>query len=295
MERTTAGGANELAIMYGVGGEHLWGEVELPWLEGYRGSRPVRIGNGAHAQLQLDIYGEILDVAWRALGEGREPDDAYWTFLCAVIESARRAWRREDSGIWELRAHLGHFVHSKVMCWAAIDRGLKIAERTGRKAPLEDWERDRDEIRREVEEKGYDEERGIFVQAYGRDTVDAALLQLPRVGFVDYDDPRMLRTADAIRERLGWKGLLRRYDSPDGFASEEGAFLACGFWLVKCLARQGRKAEAQAAFERAVATANDLGLFAEQYDPEAGRMLGNFPQALTHYAHINAALALAGR
>ena len=293
MERTTAGGANEIAVMYGVGGEYLYAETELSWLEGYRGSRPVRIGNAAHDQLQLDVFGELLEVAWRALERGRAPDDAYWAFLCSVVELARRAWRREDSGIWELREHRGHFVHSKAMCWAALDRAIRIAERTGRAAPVADWARDRDEIRRDVEAKGYDARRGVFVQAYGRDTLDAALLQLPRVGFVDHRDPRMIRTADAIRDRLGHGGLLRRYDAPDGFASAEGAFLACSFWLAKVYARQGRRAEAEAVFARAADTANDLGLFAEEFDPGAGRLLGNFPQAFTHYAHIAAALALA--
>jgi GH15 family glucan-1,4-alpha-glucosidase len=294
MERTTAGGANEIAIMYGVRGEYLTGEIELDWLEGYRGSRPVRIGNGAHSQLQLDVFGEVLDVAWCAYQQGREPDDAYWAFLRSVVEYARRAWRREDSGIWELREHLGHFVHSKVMCWAALHRGIQIAEGTGREAPIDDWRADRDAIRHDVETQGYDPASGIFVQAYGRGTLDAALLQLPRVGFVEYRDERMIRTTDAIRERLSRDGLLLRYDAPDGFDSEEGVFLACSFWLVKVLARQGRRAEAEEQFERAAATANDLGLFSEELDPRSGEMLGNFPQAFTHYAHINAALALAG-
>jgi GH15 family glucan-1,4-alpha-glucosidase len=294
MERTTAGGANDMSIMYGVGGEYLYAEILLDWLDGYRGSKPVRIGNGAHSQLQLDVFGEVLDVAWQSLERGHEPDDAYWSFLCSVVECARRAYSTVDSGVWELRDHLGHFVHSKVMCWVALDRAVRIAKRTGRDAPIHEWTRVRDTIRREVETLGYDSELGTFVQAYGRKTLDAALLQLPRVGFLDHRDERMIRTTEAIRKELNRGGFILRYDAPDGFPSGEGVFLACTFWLVKVLARQGKQRDAEELFERVAGTANDLGLFSEEFDPESGTMLGNFPQAFTHYAHINSALALVG-
>ena len=194
-----------------------------------------------------------------------------------------------------MRCEPRHFVHSKVMCWAAFDRGLRLAERCGFSAPLAAWRRRRDEIRHAVEERGYDRRRGVFVQAFDRPELDAALLLLPRVGFVADDDPRMVRTVDAVRDELSADGgLLRRYRVDDGLDGEEGAFLACSFWLVECLVRQGRRAEAEALFDRLAGLANDLGLYAEEADPASGEQLGNFPQALTHYAHIGAALALAG-
>jgi GH15 family glucan-1,4-alpha-glucosidase len=292
MERTTAGGANQVQVLYGVGGERRLYEVELDWLDGYRGSRPVRVGNAAHDQLQLDVYGELLDVAWRSALQGRLPDDAYWRFLAALADEVVRRWREPDSGIWEMRSAPRHFVHSKAMCWAALDRALDLARRSGRE-PGASWQSERDAIRARVENEGYDRERGIFVQAFGGSELDAALLQLPRVGFVADDDPRMRRTVAAIREELVADGLVRRYRGEDGLAGGEGTFLACTFWLAECLARQGDVEAATASFERAAATANDLGLFAEEFDPGEGRMLGNFPQALSHYSHLTAALALA--
>jgi len=293
MERTTAGGANELQVMYGVGGEHVLTEVELDWLEGYRGARPVRMGNAAHNQLQLDMYGELLEVAWRGFERGREPDDELWTFLCALADTAAAEWHEPDYGIWEVRCEPQHFVHSKVMCWVALDRAIRLAEATGRRAPLPPWREARDEVRRQVETYGYHPERGTFVQAFGSREMDAALLLLPQVGFVAYDDERMVRTVDAVREDLCEDGLVRRYRSPDGLSGEEGTFLACTFWLAACLAHQGRLDEARQAYRRAADCANDLGLFAEEIDPASGEMLGNFPQALSHYSHIIAALALA--
>ena len=292
MERTTAGGANQVQVLYGVGGERRLYEVELDWLDGYRGSRPVRIGNAAHDQLQLDVYGELLDVAWRSGLEGRLPDDAYWRFLAALADEVARRWSEPDSGIWEMRSEPRHFVHSKAMCWAALDRALDLARRCGRE-PGANWSTERDAVRARVESEGYDSERGIFVQAFGSRELDAALLQLPRVGFVTDDDPRMRRTVAAIREELEVDGLVRRYRGFDGLSGGEGTFLACTFWLAECLARQGDLEAATASFERAAATANDLGLFAEEFDAGEGRMLGNFPQALSHYSHLTAALALA--
>ncbi|HKH14701.1 MAG TPA: glycoside hydrolase family 15 protein, partial [Solirubrobacterales bacterium] len=198
-----------------------------------------------------------------------------------------------DAGIWEWRDEPKHFVHSKVLCWAAVDRGLKLAEHCMRKAPERRWKEARDEIRRSIERRGYDRDRGVFVQAYDSSDLDAAVLRLPSVDFIPYDDERMVRTVDAVREELDFDGLLRRYTVDDGNGGEEGAFVACTFWLVECLARQGRDDEARAAYDRAIATANELGLMAEEYDPESHEMLGNFPQALSHLSHLEATLALA--
>ena len=290
-QRSAAGHVDDLQIFYGIGGERRLDESELD-LEGYRGSRPVRVGNGARGQLQLDAYGELVGLAWRWHRRGNSPDDDTWQFVTSVVDAAAERWNEKDSGIWEWRGDPLHFVHSKVMCWSALERGLRLAEECGRAAPAERWRAARDEVREAIETKGYDAERGVFVQAFGSDEMDAALLLLPSTGFVRYDDERMVRTVDAVREELGVGGLLRRYRNHDGLEGEEGVFLACSFWLAECLARQARDEEARATFERAVSTGNDLGLFAEEYDPERGEMIGNFPQALTHLAHVRAALAL---
>jgi GH15 family glucan-1,4-alpha-glucosidase len=291
LERSAAGSAESVQIMYGVGGERRLPEIELD-LDGYCGSRPVRIGNRAAAQRQLDVYGYLLDLAWRWHERGHSPDDDYWRFLLGVVDRAVELWTEPDQGIWEMRGAPQHFVHSKVMCWAAVDRGVRLAEGCLRTAPVDDWIATRDEIRAAVERDGYDTERGIFVQTFGGSELDAALLLLPRFDFVDDADERMVRTVDAIRADLDDGGLLRRYRRDDGLSGREGAFVACSFWLVECLAAQGRGAEAQEVFDRAVGTANDLGLFAEEYDPVARVLLGNFPQGLSHLSHIAAALSL---
>ncbi len=289
IERSAAGSAEEMQIMYGVGGERRLTEEELD-LEGYRGAKPVRAGNAAAGQLQLDAYGELLELSWRWHRRGNSPDDDYWRFLVDLVNTAAERWNEPDSGLWEMRGDQQHFVHSKVMCWAALDKGLKLAEECMRKAPERRWEKAREKIRAAVEGEGYDEERGIFVQAFGKKDLDAALLLLPRVGFVAYDDERMVRTTDAIRKELDDDGLLKRYRTK-GY--EEGTFLACSFWLAECLAYQGRAEEAGKVFDRALSTSNDLGLFSEEYDTESSELLGNFPQGLTHLSHITAALALA--
>lgn len=293
VERSAAGSANELQIMYGVGGERRLTELVLDWLEGYRGAKPVRIGNAAYEQLQLDMYGELLYLAWQWNERGHRPDDDYWEFLVELMETAAERWQEPDCGIWEMRGELRHFVHSKVMCWVALDRGIRLAQAHGRGAPLSRWIKVRERIRAEVESRGYEPARGIFVQAFGNSAVDAALLLLPSTGFVDYTDDRMVRTVDAIREELNEGGLIVRYRTPDSLEGREGAFLACSFWLAECLARQGRREEARAVFERALSTSNDLGLFSEEYDASTSQMLGNFPQGLTHLSHITAAVALA--
>lgn len=289
VERSAAGHADDLQVLFGVGGERRLGEEELDHLGGYRGANPVRAGNAAASQFQLDAYGQVLDQSWSWHQRGNSPEEDYWRFLADLVDAACERWEEPDRGIWEWRGEPRHFVHSKALAWSAIDRGIRIAEDTGREVP-ERWPAARDEVREAIASRGYEERRGTFVQAFDSDGLDAALLRLPAVGFCEWDDERMVRTADAIREGLNFDGLLRRYDD-DGMAPE-GAFLPCSFWLATCLAHQGRRREGSEAFERAAATANDLGLFAEEYDPAEERMLGNFPQALTHLSHIEAALAL---
>ncbi len=295
IQESAAGSAGDLQIMYGVGGERRLTEIELP-LDGYRGSRPVRIGNSAAKQRQLDAYGELVELSWRWHLRGHSPDDDYWRFLVELVETAVEAWREPDRGLWESRGEPKHYVHSKVMLWTAIDKGLRLAEDCMRTAPVERWRKARDRIRRVVERDGYDAKRNSFVQAFGSKNLDAALLLLPSVGFIDYHDRRMVGTVDAIRENLdAGDGLILRYrteETDDGLAGREGSFLACTLWLAECLAQQGRLEEARKAFERVLSTSNDLGLFAEEFDTEKGEMLGNFPQALTHLSHISAALAL---
>ncbi len=298
IQRSAAGAAESLQIMYGPGGERTLTEIELPHLEGYRGARPVRVGNGAAQQTQLDAYGELLDLSWRWFERGHSIDDDYWRFLLDLVDMAAARWQEADRGIWEIRGEPQHFVHSKVYCWAALDRGIRLAEAGLRQAPLRRWKATRTAIRAAIERDGYDEERGIFVQAFGSKALDAALLLLPSVDFVAYDDERMVRTTEAIRQELLQDDLLLRYrveKTDDGLAGGEGVFLACSFWLVECLAHQGRTEDARQLFDRVSATGNDLGLFAEEWDPRTSEMLGNFPQGLTHLSHIAAAVAIAAR
>jgi GH15 family glucan-1,4-alpha-glucosidase len=294
IERSAAGSADELQIMYGIGGERRLTELAIDWLEGYRGASPVRIGNNAYNQLQLDMYGELLNLAWQWHERGHRPEDEYWEFLVDLVDAAERRWREPDCGIWEMRGAPRHFVFSKAMCWLALDRGIRLAEAYKRSVPAKRWAQSRKEIRDAIEAQGYDRERGTFVQAFGNSELDAALLLLPIIGFVAYDDDRMVRTVNAIQGELNESGLILRYRTPDDLDGREGTFLACTFWLAECLARQERRAEARDVFDRAVATCNDLGLFSEEYDPQVNQMLGNFPQGLTHLSHISAGLALTG-
>jgi GH15 family glucan-1,4-alpha-glucosidase len=292
IQRSAAGNAAELQVVYAVDGKRRLTEVVLGHLEGWRGSRPVRIGNAAHEQFQGDLYGLLLELAWRWSERGNEPATADWGFLVTLVECALRSWEAPDHGIWEVRAAPRHFVHSKVMCWAALNRGVQLAQAHGLPAPLDTWRSARDAIRSAVLSEGVDHRRGVFVGSFGGRDLDAALLLLPEVGFVAHGDPLMRRTAAAIAAELDEGGLVLRYRRDDGLAGEEGVFLPCSFWLAECLARQGRVAEARRRFERVCACANDLGLFAEEFAPARGEMLGNFPQGLTHLAHISAALAL---
>ncbi len=292
VERTAAGSAEEIQILFGVGGERRLKEIEIDELEGYGGARPVRVGNAAESQIQLDVYGELLELARRWQEWGNEPDDDYWEFLLELVNQAANRWMDPDQGIWEMRGKPRHFVHSKAMCWVALNSGIQLAETLGRNGPVDQWKTARKEVMEAIEESGYDRDRGVFMQAFDSPEMDASLLLLPMVGFVDYRDDRMIRTTDAVQKDLGEAGLLRRYAATnDGMDGKEGVFLAASFWLAECLARQGRSDEAHVVFKRALSTGNDLGLFSEEYDPEKREMLGNFPQALTHLSLISAAVA----
>ncbi len=294
IERTAAGSPHDLQIMYGLGGSRRLDELELP-LAGYQGSRPVRVGNAASGQLQLDAYGELLDLAWRWHQRGRSPDDDYWRFLVGLVDTAADRWEEPDHGLWEMRGEPRHFVHSKAMCWTALDRGIRLAHECLRQAPSKRWSKIREDIRASIEAHGFDAARSCYLQAYGADALDASLLLLPSVDYLAYDDPRMISTTEAITRELDDNGFLRRYRGHDGTSGEEGVFVACTFWLAECLAKQGQTVRARDAYERASAAANDLGLYAEEYDPRHHRLLGNFPQGLSHLSHIAAAVALAER
>jgi GH15 family glucan-1,4-alpha-glucosidase len=292
--RSAAGHADDLRVLYGVGGERRLTTSTVDGLEGYRQSSPVRIGNGAVTQRQLDAYGEIVNLMWRWHRRGHSPSDDDWRFVVSLIDHAAEHCTEPDSGIWEWPGEPQHFVHSKVLCWSALDRGIRLADECMRRAPTRRWAQVRDELREAIEKRGFDAKRNTFTQAYDRPELDSSLLLLPTVEFIEWEDERMLGTVDAIQEELGaGEGLLYRYRRKDGLEGQEGAFLCCSFWLVECLARGGRLPEARATFDRALAYANDLGLFSEEVDPDSGELLGNFPQALTHLAHIDAAVALA--
>jgi GH15 family glucan-1,4-alpha-glucosidase len=290
--RSSGGHAEDLQILFGVGGERRISEEELH-LQGYRDSRPVRIGNAATGQLQLDALGEILDLAWRWHLRGHSPDDDEWRFFAELVDCAVKRWSEPDRGIWEWRGEPRHFVHSKACCWTAVDCGLRLAEECARKAPTRRWVKARREIRAAIERHGYDKERGVFVQCFDEPALDSALLLLPVVGFVAFDDERMLRTTDAVRDELDADGFLYRYRQDDELPGEEGAFLACSFWLAECYARQGRMPQARKAFDRAMGAASPLGLLSEQVDPNSGELLGNYPQTLTHLSHVAAVAAFA--
>jgi GH15 family glucan-1,4-alpha-glucosidase len=297
IERSAAGSAHQLQLMYGLDGRRRLPELTLAHLEGWRRSRPVRIGNAAACQTQLDVYGTLLALAWLSHDEAHPADEAYWNFLVETVNLTCERWREPDHGIWELRAAPRHFVHSKAMCWVALDRGLRLAEKLRRPAPVDHWRATAAQIRADIDANGYEDELGVYRQAYGASDADAALLLLPQFGYVAYDDPRMVRTTDWIRNELGRDGLLLRYAGEDGLPWHEGAFLPCTFWLAQCLAAQGRLDDARRCYERAAGCANELGLFSEEERIDGGGMLGNFPQALTHLSQLAARLALdaAGR
>lgn len=283
----------ELQVMYDIFGETRLEERELAHLEGYAGSRPVRIGNGAADQFQLDVYGEMVDAAFQFVLRGGRLDRSTARMLVGLGMTVCRRWREPDEGIWETRAGRRHHTYSKVMCWVALDRLIRLHEAGHIKAPVQTFAAERAEIRREVESRGYSERLGSYVSALDGDELDASLLLLAIYGYVDPAAPRMRQTCERIHERLGQDGLLYRYLGHDGLPPGEGAFGICSFWGVECRARQGEVAKAAADFERVCSYANDVGLFAEEMDPESGTLLGNFPQAFTHVGLINAALTLA--
>lgn len=293
--RAVAGSPEDLQILYSVTGERRLDEIELGWLPGYQGAAPVRVGNAASKQFQLDVYGEVMDTLHLARGAGLEPDTAAWDIQVVLLDFLEENWQQPDEGIWEMRGPRRHFTHSKVMAWVAFDRAIKDAERFGLKGPLARWKRLRDAIHAQVCESGFDAKRNTFVQSYGSPHLDASLLLIPQVGFLPADDARVRGTVAAIERELLVDGLVLRYSTDtdvDELPPGEGTFLPCSFWLADCLVLTGRRKEGEALFERLLALCNDVGLLAEEYDHREGRMLGNFPQALTHLALINTARLL---
>jgi GH15 family glucan-1,4-alpha-glucosidase len=293
--RTVAGAPAQLQAVYGLAGERRLTEVALPWLPGYEGSRPVRIGNAAHEQFQLDVFGELMDAFHVARRVGLPTDMNAWAVERAFIEYVESAWREPDDGLWEIRGPRRHFTHSKVMAWVALDRAVKAVERFGLPGDAVRWRALANEIHAEVVREGFDERLGAFVQHYGSSHLDASLLMMPLVGFLPATDPRMRGTIEAIERLLMRDGFVQRYaeDSDvDGLEPGEGAFLLCSFWMVDNLALLGRRAEAQRLFERLLGLRNDVGLLSEEYDVAQARLVGNFPQAFSHVALVNSAYNL---
>jgi GH15 family glucan-1,4-alpha-glucosidase len=295
--RAVAGSPNDLQIMYGVAGERRLTEYEIPWLPGYENSAPVRVGNAASQQLQLDVYGEVLDTLYVARRAGLEADEASWGLERALVAHLETIWEQPDEGIWEVRGGRKHFTHSKIMSWVAFDRAIRSAEEFGLEGPVDHWRAVRAAIHAEVCARGFDPQQNSFVQFFGSTAVDASLLLIPIVGFLPADDPRVRGTLAAIERHLLRDGFVIRYETErrtDGLPPGEGAFLACSFWLADAYVLQGRYEEARALFERLLTLRNDVGLLAEQYDAFDKRQLGNFPQALSHLALINTAHNLIG-
>ena len=291
--RAVAGSPDQMQIMYGIAGERRLDEYELPWLAGYEGSRPVRVGNAAAGQLQLDVYGEVLDAMYQARRLGLAPDDDGWSLERALVAHLETIWQQPDEGVWEMRGGRKHFTASKVMVWVAFDRAIRSVEEFGLEGPVARWRESRDAVHAEVCLQGYNAERGHFTQCYGGTELDASLLVIAMVGFLPADDPRVVATVEAIEDHLMEDGFVKRYDETanmDGLAGgHEGAFLPCSFWLADNYVLAGRVDEARALFERLIALCNDVGLLSEEYDPRARRQVGNFPQAFTHVALINTA------
>src|SRR5215212_7385484 len=293
--RVGTGDPTTIQIMYGIGGERRLTEFELPELPGYEDSRPVRVGNAASEQFQLDVYGEVAAVMFIGAERLGRIEKRLWPRWRAIIEHVETIWRQPDDGIWEARGPQRHYTYSKVMAWVVFDRAVRLAERFELDAPLARWKQIRDEIHAEVCELGYDPERRTFTQYYGSSELDASVLNIPLVGFLPGTDDRVTGTIDAVSRELGRDGFVSRYstaETDDGLAGDEGQFLACSFWLVNALARNGRSHEARALFERLVGLANDLGLLAEEYDVARRRQVGNFPQAFSHLTLILAARAI---
>ena len=294
--RAAAGKPSELQIMYGLAGERRLTEMELPWLPGYEGSAPVRIGNAASGQFQLDVYGEVLAALYHARRAGLDFEEASWSLERNLAEFVESAWTRPDEGIWEVRGPRRHFTHSKVMAWVALDRAIKSVEEFAVEGPVERWRGVRDAIHEQVCREGFNPARNAFVQSYGSADLDASLLMIPLVGFLPATDPRVRGTVEAIERELMVDGFVARYapkEDVDGLPPGEGAFLACSFWMVDSLTKLGRLDDARRLFERLLSIRNDVGLLAEEYDAKAGRQLGNVPQAFSHVSLVNAAVLLA--
>ncbi len=295
--RAVAGRPEQLQVLYGIAGERRLPEIELDWLPGYAGSAPVRSGNGAHRQLQLDAYGSIMDMMHVARKHNVDYDHEAWRVERVLLDALESRWREPDASIWEVRGRPRQFTYSKVLAWVAFDRAVKAVEKHGLEGPVDRWRKLRDAVHRDVCDNGYDSSRNAFVQYYGSSALDASLLMISKLGFLPASDPRMAGTVEAIRRELAPDGFVRRYlqqdDGVDGLAPGEGAFLPCSFWLADNLAMMGRRDDARKLFERLLAVRNDVGLLAEEYDPRARRQLGNFPQALSHIALINSAEILA--
>jgi len=295
--RAVGGDPAKAQILYGIGGQRRVPEQELDWLPGYAGSRPVRIGNAAHEQFQLDVYGEVMDVLHQARVHGLDPDDHAWSFQRNLLEYLESAWDQPDEGIWEVRGPRRHFTHSKVLAWVGFDRAVQAVERWSLEGPVDRWRRVRQEIHDEVCREGFNPELNAFTQAYGSDELDASTLLIPILGFLPATDRRVIGTVEAIQRNLTQDGFVLRYrtgeeNAVDGLAGAEGAFLPCSFWLVDALVMMGRRDEGKELFERLLGVQNDLGLLAEEYDPHADRLLGNFPQAFTHVGLVNSAYNL---
>jgi GH15 family glucan-1,4-alpha-glucosidase len=296
--RAVAGSPSQMQIMYGIGGERRLPEWEVPWLSGYEGSLPVRVGNAAAAQLQLDVFGEVMDALYQARKAGLDSYAPAWGLQRALLEHLEGVWEKPDEGIWEVRGPRRHFTYSKIMCWVALDRAVKMIEHYGGDGPVERWRTLRAKIHAEVCERGFDRARNTFVQSYESPELDASLLLIPITGFLAARDPRMLGTVRAIERELLEDGFVHRYrtrESIDGLPPGEGAFLPCTFWLADNYLLQGRLDDARKLFDRLLALRNDVGLLAEEYDPVAGRLLGNFPQAFSHVALVNTAFNLSER
>jgi GH15 family glucan-1,4-alpha-glucosidase len=297
--RSIAGDPSMVQIMYGVTGERRLEEYELSWLCGYDNSAPVRVGNAAYAQFQLDVYGEVIDALWQAIRAGMKPHPAFWPMLRGILEYVARHWEQPaDRGMWEIRGEPQHFTESKAMAWVAFDRAVKAIEAGAFEGPLEEWRALRDRVHAEILEKGYDPKRNTFTQYYGSTQLDASLLLLSHIGFLPPDDPRIRGTIEAIERELYHPPFVRRYSTDpscnvDGLPGDEGAFLACSFWLVDNLTLLKRYDEARALFEKLLALRNDVGLLSEEYDVRGGRLIGNFPQAFSHLALVNSAYNLA--
>jgi len=292
--RAIAGAPARIQIMYGLAGERRIPEIELSWLPGYEGSRPVRAGNSAHEEFQLDIYGELMDAIHKTRCDGIPPGEHAWSIQKQLLEHLETVWPEPDAGIWEVRERRRHFTHSKVMAWVAFDRAVQTVEKLGLAGPVERWRKQRDRIREEVCRKGFSAKRNSFVQEFGSERLDASLLAIPLVGFLPPEDDRVRGTLRAVEEELIVDGFVLRYDPKtstdvDQLPPGEGAFLLCNFWLVDNYALAGRHAEARELFRRLLSIRNDVGLLSEEYDPQDRRLVGNFPQAFSHVGLINSA------